>query len=360
MKKNKIVVFITVMLVLLLTISLASCTPKNEPVAPAPDTGQTEEATTPEPAPDNSGSGDTLKFLLVSKIAGIPYYDRAFAGAEQAGKDLGVEVVCTGPVDASATGQVKIIEDALAQGYAGIGVAANDEQAFVPIFTKAREMGIVTTDWDSPVDQSVVDYSMLNVADYEYAIQFIEELVAAMGPEGEYVIITGGLNATNLNTWIDIGEKYREENYPGLKLVTDKIPTDERADVAYQKANDVLAAYPNLKGIITQGSPVLPAVGQALVDAGREDLALVGNTTPNAVNDLVKAGVVNACLMWDPADAAYTAVYVMKAVIEGTPITDGMKLDFMMGTSPIKVDGKVIVCNDPINFTPDNIDNYDF
>jgi len=125
---------------------------------------------------------------------------------------------------------------------------------------------------------------------------------------------------------------------------------------------DVIAAYPTLKGIFTMGSPNLPAAGQALEDLGIGDkIALVGGTTPNAVNDLVKSGVVNACLMWDPADAAYAAVYVMHALHNGTPeITDGMSMDFLLGPSAISLDGKVILANKPVKFTPDIIDKFDF
>ena len=222
-------------------------------------------------------------------------------------------------------------------------------------------MGIVTCDWDSPVDQSVVDYSLLNIDDQIYGEMYVEQLVKFMGEEGNFVWITGGLNATNLNTWIDISMKYIEENYPGINLLTDKIPTDERADVAYQKTVEVVTAYPNLDAILTQGSPVLPAAGQALVDNGWGDkYVLVGNTTPNAVNELVKSGVVNACLLWDPADAAYAAVFAMKTVYEGGSLSDGQMIDFLMGPSPIKINGKAVICNDPVNFTADIIDNFDF
>ena len=353
---------ITIALVMLLCISLIGCsTPTAAPPADTAPADSTPAADTGGGDTPAASSGEGQKFLLVSKIAGIPYYDRAFMGAEQAAKDLGVEVTCIGPVNATASDQVKIIEDALAQGYTGIGVAANDEQAFTPIFTKAREMGIVTVDWDSPVDQSVVDYSLLNIDDQLYGEMYAEEMVKFMGEEGNFAWITGGLNATNLNTWIAITEKYLAEKYPGINLVTDKIPTDERADVAYQKAVEVVTAYPELDTILTQGSPVLPAVGQALVDNGWGDkYVLVGNTTPNAVNDLVKSEVINACLLWDPADVAYAAVVAMKTVADGGTLSDGQMIDFLMGASPIQVNGKAVVCNKPVNFTADIIDNYDF
>ena len=60
--------------------------------------------------------------------------------------------------------------------------------------------------------------------------------------------LTGGLAAANLNTWIDYGLAYAKEKYPNLKLVTERIPTDEKQQEAYRKTLDLLRAYPEPQG----------------------------------------------------------------------------------------------------------------
>jgi len=71
-------------------------------------------------------------------------------------------------------------------------------------------------DWDTPADKSVVELSVHQIDDREYGEHIWDLLGEAMGTdEADYAILTGGLAAANLNTWIDYGLAYAEKEYPG-------------------------------------------------------------------------------------------------------------------------------------------------
>src|SRR4051812_39582972 len=74
-----------------------------------------------------------LKIAVVPKLVGIPYFNASEEGAKKAGKDLGVEVIYTGPTQADAAQQVKVIEDLIAKKVDVIAVAPNDPAALTPV-----------------------------------------------------------------------------------------------------------------------------------------------------------------------------------------------------------------------------------
>src|SRR2546422_411681 len=74
--------------------------------------------------------------------------------------------------------------------------------------------------------------------------------------EGEVAIVTATLTAANQNIWIKY-MKERLEKYPKIKLVAIK-PSNEDQKLAFQVAQDLMNAYPNLKGLFGISSVAFP------------------------------------------------------------------------------------------------------
>ena len=240
--------------------------------------------------------------LVMPKLVGIPYFNASETGALQAGKDLGVNVIYAGPTQPDAAAQVKMIEDYISRGVDAIAVAPNDPAALTPVLRRAKQRGILVMDWDTPADKSVVEFSVHQIDDKVYGEHNWDLLVEAMGTdEGDYAIITGGLAAANLNTWIDHGFAYAKEKYPNLRLVTERVPTDEKQQEAYRKTLDLLRAYPNLKGIVGVSTPAPIGAAQAVEERGVQDkVAVVGTALPNDSAPYLKSGALRVSTLWDP------------------------------------------------------------
>ena len=176
----------------------------------------------------SESNGTAAKILVMPKLVGIPWFNASDVGAMRAGEEIGIEVVYAGPTQPDAAEQVKMIEDYLNQGIDAICIAANDPTALKPVLNTARDMGILVMDWDTPADIEDVDYSVQSVDPTEYGRALWDYMVKAMGTEeGQYAILTGGLEASGLNMWIDAGREYAAEKYPNLELVTEPIATNE-------------------------------------------------------------------------------------------------------------------------------------
>lgn len=298
--------------------------------------------------------------VVMPKQVGITYFESARAGVERAGEELGVNAVFTGPTAADAAEQVSMIQDLISQGIDAIAVSANDADSLTPVLTQAREKGIVILDWDTPADQSVVDLSVQTVEFSRFGEANWDEMVRQMGTdEGEYVILTSTLTAGTCNAWIEAGLAYAAEKYPNLTLVCDPVCCNESVDEAYSKTLDLLTTYPDLKGIIGFSSPNPIGAGQAVSEMGMQDaVVVVGTCMPNDANSLMKEGAIDAGLLWDPAALGYLSVGLAKYVLDGNEIVDGdVEIE---GYGVATINGKQVFMGDPLIFTAETVDNYNF
>jgi len=314
---------------------------------------------------DNGGQAAGAKaaagvptIVVMPKLIGIPYFNASQTGAEKAGKDLGINVIYTGPSTPDAAEQVRMLEDYISRGVNAICVAPNDAAALTPVLRKAKNAGIKILDWDTMADPSVVDISVQQVDNQAFGQIYYDLLVKEMGPTGDYAIITGGLSAANLNTWIDFGMTYAKSKYPGLHLVTDKIPTDEQQQIAYQKTLDLLTTYPNIKGILGYSTPTPIGAAQAVQERGLQSkVAVIGSGMPTDSGPYLEDGSLKASILWDPSQLGYLTVVLANNLLKGQMPTDGMNV---ANVGKIIVKGKVVVMGPPTVFTKDNYKNFPF
>ncbi|MGO8694729.1 MAG: autoinducer 2 ABC transporter substrate-binding protein [Rectinemataceae bacterium] len=305
-------------------------------------------------------SGKKFTIVIMPKLVGIPYFNASEIGAKQAGVDLGINVIYTGPTTADAAEQVRMIEDLISKGVDAIAVAPNDPAALSPVLMKARRAGILIADWDTPADKKLVDLSVHQIDDKEYGQHIWDLLVQQMGPSGDYAIITGGLSAANLNGWINAGLSYAKTKYPKLHLVTDKIPTDEKQQIAYQKALDLITAYPNLKGIIGISTPAPLGAAQAVEEKGLKDkIAVVGTSLPTDSRPFLEDGSLRVATLWDPSKLGYLTVYLINQMLSGKKPANGQDVP-NVGKITVWPDGKTVIMGPPSDFTAQNAKNYSF
>ena len=204
-------------------------------------------------------------------------------------------------------------------------------------------------------------YSIHQIDDKAYGEFIWDKLVEAMGTDsGEYAIVTGYLTAANLNTWINYGLEYAKTKYPNLKLVTDPVPSDESAQEAYTKTLELLAAYPDLKGIIGISTPAPIGAAMAIQEKGLQDkVAVVGSSMPTDSAPYLKDGSLDFGILWDPGMLGKLTVYVAHYELNGTKVENGMEIP---GVGPLTLldDGKTIIMGPPSVWTAENVDQFKF
>ena len=296
--------------------------------------------------------------VVMPKLVGIPYFNASERGAVQAGKDLGINVIYTGPTTADAAEQVKMLEDFISRGVDAICVAPNDAAALTPVLRRAKQAGIKVLDWDTTADPSLIDLSVQQIDNKAFGEIYFDLLVKHMGETGDYAILTGGLSAANLNTWIDLGQSYAKSRYPGLHLVTDKVPTDEMQQVAYQKTLDLITTYPTIKGILGYSTPTPIGAAQAVQEKGLKDqIAVIGSGMPTDSGPYLEDGSLKESILWDPAKLGYLTVVLANDLLKGKLPKNG---DDVANVGKIEVRDKVVIMGPPSVFTKENYKQYPF
>jgi len=120
-----------------------------------------------------------------------------------------------------------------------------------------------------------------------------------------------------------------------------------------------MRVFPNVKLVMAISAPAVPGAGEAVRQAGRKDVMVIGLSLPNINKPYVHGGVVQTVVLWNTADLGYLAVQTAMQLAErrleaGATTLRGGRL----GT--VEIRGSEVILGPPLFFTKDNIDKFDF
>lgn len=331
----------------LLAALFVACGPQTPPA----------QSTSSEVAPQPGGKAT---IAMLPKLVNIDYFDACKRGASKTAEELGVTLIYDGPSEPSGSEQNKFFDTWTRQKVQAICVAPNQPKTIQRFVERAKAEGIKVLTWDSDAPESGRDLFVNQVDERALGEALMDDLAKQMGEEGEWAIAIASLDAANLNTWRRYAEARAKEKYPRMTLVTTEV-TKEDENFAREKIQTILNAYPNLKGIIAFDSNSVPGAAEAVKRAGKVGkVAIVGNSTPNKMRTYIKEGVLESFYLWDPRALGSLTVAMAKLLVDGKQVADGMDVPGFGKISLSKEDPKTVIMGEPIRFTKENIDTYDF
>jgi len=303
-----------------------------------------------------------LTVCLLPKKKGVPYFESCADGARKAAAELGdVELIYDGPVDGSPERQADLIEQWTLKGVDVIAVSPNDPNVVATAMEKARAKGIAVITWDADGAPGTRDFFVNQATAEGIGFALVDTMAKDLGgsnPEGDVAIITATLTAANQNEWMKF-MKERLKAYPKLHLVAVK-PSGEDQKLAFKVAQDLMKAYPDLRGIWAISSVAFPGAAEAVRQSGKAGKVLVtGLSTPNGMREYVKDGTVNSVILWNTQDLGYLTVYAAQALATGK-LKRGATSIAAGSLGAKKIEGDNILLGKILVFTKDNIDQYDF
>jgi simple sugar transport system substrate-binding protein len=302
---------------------------------------------------------DGPSIATVVKIAGIQWFNRMEEGVNQYAADTGANAFQVGPAQADPQQQAALIEDMIAQGVDALAVVPMSPEALEPVLGRAMEAGITVITHEA-ASQENTNYDIEAFVNEDFGANLMEQLATCMGGEGEYAVFVGSLTSQTHNQWVDGAIEYQKANYPNMTLVGDKNETFDDAQNAYEKAQEVLRAFPNVKGMQGSASTDVAGIGLAIEERGMEDATCVfGTSLPSIAGQYLETGAVDGIGFWDPSVAGYAMNKLAQMVMDGETITDGMDLG-LPGYESVTLDGKVIYGQAWVNVNKDNMAEYPF
>ena len=303
---------------------------------------------------------DEKTIAIAVKVAGDPWWSRMEEGLKEYDEaNPNVRVFMQGVSHSDGALQAQLIEDLIAQKVDALGIVPISPQTLEPVIAKAQAAGIVVVTHEGET-QPTKDFDVEAFDNAAYGRHLMDELAARISEEGEYAVFVGKLTNVSHNQWVDAAVEYQKEKYPNMTLVGGKNETNEDAATAYRKAQELLVAYPNIKGFQGSSSNDPIGIGQAVEEAGLEDrTAVVGTSLVSLAGNLLESGAVDMIAFWDPKLAGKAMVEIAVRLLNGETIEDGDDLG-VEGYNSVSVEDDVIFGAAWVDVTKENMDDYDF
>src|SRR5262245_2070829 len=296
-----------------------------------------------------------VKIGFMPKLVGLPYFNACQRGAEEAARELGVELFYNGPTQADANQQINMLSQWIASGeYAVIAVACNDPDLIAPTLRQARKQGILVVTYDADSQPDAREF-FVNQATYEAVAEAMADVMAdELEPKGtgNVGILTSFIQAPNQRQWADRMKAYVQKKYPSMHFL-DETQHGEDRNLGIQKAKALIQANEDLKGIIGLTSVAVPAAAEAVRQEGKAGkIKVTGVSTPKDMRDYVKDGTVKAFVLWNPVDLGYLAVQVAELLRKQQMQPEGTIEAGRLGK--IGVRNREVLLGKPIRFSKED------
>ncbi|MDD3840986.1 MAG: substrate-binding domain-containing protein [Clostridia bacterium] len=354
---------IAVVLVIAFALTLVAC--GQQEATDSDSSGTEQETQTDDEQKEGEDEGDTEAstekkgtIAVLTYVSGVPYFACAEQAAIEAGEKMGYDVIYTGTPEVDTPKLISLIQDMIHQDVDALVVASGDSTSVVPVLKEARDKGIKVVTWDLDIGKEGRDCyaGIMDLA--ELGVPMVEEMVNTIGEEGEFAIVTGVLTNEFLQARINRIEEYIAEKYPKLKCVAIE-GMDENPEKCFAVTQNIIAAHPNIKAIMSNVSTGLGPIGKAIEQEGKiGEIYATGQSTPNLAKPVFESGAAKSAVLWDPADWASFAVTIAGNLVDGVDMPEGNPN--IEGFPEATREDDIFYYWETLVFTEDNVDQFDF
>ncbi len=319
-------------------------------------------ATSGEGVSNAAAAPEDMTMVTVVKISGVGWFDRMEEGVNNFAETSGIDARQEGADDASPEKQIQIVQDLIPQAPTAITVVPNSPEGLENVLAQAREQGIiVVTHEASGIKNTDMDIEAFD--NKAYGAQIMDNLAECMGGEGEYVSFVGGLTAKTHMDWVSGALEQQEAEYAGLTRVEDPIESKEDENVAYDRAKEVLAKHPNIKGFQGSAGTDVAGIARAVQEAGKQDdVCVMGTSIPSVASKYLEDGSIDKIFFWDPALAGEAQLKIAQLLADGEDVGDGTDLGIEGYNSLLRLEGfdNVVVGDAAVVVDASNVGEYNF
>jgi len=306
----------------------------------------------------SSAPAKRLTVAMMPKAKGDPYFVSCRKGAEEAARELGVDLIWDGPTDLDPVKQNEVVEGWITRGVDVIAVSVENKVGISTVLKKARERNIRVLTWDADALEDARDFFINQATPQGIGYTLTDEAARILGGKGEFAIITASLSAANQNEWIKHIKARLAEKYPDLKLVATQ-PSDGDRGRAFTETQTVLKVHQNVKLIMGIAAPAVPGAAEAVKQSDRKDVKVIGLSLPNLCKPFVHDGVIESVVLWNTLDLGYLTVYAANELGAGK-LTRGAGELKAGKLGVIQVRESDVLLGAPFIFNNANIDRFDF
>ncbi len=242
--------------------------------------------------------GEKTIYVIV-KVLGNQYWSVLQAGAEQAGKDLGCNVVVVGTaLESDIEGQLTLLQNAVSAQADGVVIAPLDSVSLDAPITEAYKSGMPIVLVDTVIKSD--NYSAaLMTNNVEAGKTAAEEMLLRLREKGlsenEEAQIAIQIGSTGSQTITDRVNGFKEAwaaSAPAAwTILADDIKVND-GDIskAVGFCQDFLTTYPNIKGMFGPNNGSTVGFVTGLTEAKRTDVTMIGFDFSSEIETMIRSG----------------------------------------------------------------------
>jgi ribose transport system substrate-binding protein len=270
---------------------------------------------------DRSGSTATVTIGVVPKGTSHVFWKSVKAGADRAGKELGVTIKWDGPPDEKEINtQIRIVGDMMNRGVNALVVAPVDKTALTTSLEEAKKkMPVVVFDSGSDFK----DYNAFVATDNYKGGQLAgEEMVRLLGSDKNIELAMVRYQAGSASTmdrekgFLEVVKKAR----PDIKIYDDQF-AGSTGDEASKLMSNMLQAHPGINAVYGSNESTTRGALGAL-DQGKKlgKVKFVGFDSSPELVDALDKGNLQALVLQNPVQMGYLSVKAAVASLRGQPV----------------------------------------
>ncbi len=247
-----------------------------------------------------------------------PFFVELRDGAEEAAEAAGIDLEVVDAQNDSAT-QTNQLATAATSGTDAVLINPVDSDAAAASVAPLIEADIPVVAVDRAVNGAEVQ-SLISSDNIAGGSQAADELAAAMGEEGQVIVLQGvaGTSASR-----DRGAGFEEglAAYPNIEVVAMQTANFDRAE-ALNVATNLLQANPEVTGIFAENDEMALGAIQALGDRAGSEVSVVGFDGTEDGLAAIGAGTMTATIAQQPAELGKRSVEVLEQLLAGETVEE--------------------------------------
>lgn len=244
-------------------------------------------------------SGEEKTIYVIVKVLGNQYWSVLQAGAEQAGEDLGCNVVVVGTaLESDIEGQLTLLQNAVSAQADGIVIAPLDSVSLDAPITEAYNSGTPIVLVDTLINSDNYSAALMTnnveagkTAAEEMLRRFKERSISET-EEAQVAIQIGSTGSQTITDRVNGFTEYWEANAPeAWTILSDDIKVND-GDIskAVGFCQDYLTTYPNIKGMFGPNNGSTVGFVTGLTEANRTDVTMVGFDFSAEIETMIRSG----------------------------------------------------------------------
>lgn len=264
----------------------------------------------------SGGASGTIYIPVVSKGFQHQFWQAVKKGADDAAKDLGVQITFEGPEsEAQIDKQIEMLQTALGKNLAALGFAALDSRAAIPLLQQAKNRNIPVIAFDSGVE-SDIPVTTVTTDNKAAAALAADKMAAAIGESGKVAVI---VHDQTSRTGIDRRDGFLEQmkKYPNIQVLEPQYGGGDHLR-STEIAKTVINGNPDIKGYYGANEGSAIGVVNAVNELGLPGkIIIIGFDSGKLQIDAIKSGVMYGAVQQNPVLMGYKTVESAVKALKG-------------------------------------------